>query len=149
MPEYLATLYAALIGAVVGSGGAVIVENLFARHREESRKREVLVQRYLYQLQDAAESLQYRLKNLGERSQEWLAQQLSDYPAYLETTTLYALGRVLAVERMEACGILMDNLQVLHENGQAIESNCLCELDIASRCNIQFTKYLSSASTSF
>jgi hypothetical protein len=131
MPEYLAQIYAALIGAVIGSVGAVIVENLFARRREESRKREVLVQQYLYQLQDAAESLRYRLKNLEARPQPWFEQELSDYRAYLETTTLYALGRVLAVEhifaleavypqlniaypklRQQLIGLRIDNLQV-------------------------------------
>jgi len=114
MPEYLATLFGALIGAVIGSVGAVIIENWLARRGEESRKREVLVQRYLYQLQDAAESLRYRLANLGDRRQAWYARELGDYHNYLETTTLYALGRVLAVEHIFALEAVYPQLDIAY-----------------------------------
>jgi hypothetical protein len=89
----LATLLAALIGAVIGSVGAVIVAYLLARRAEEARTRSALVQRYLYQLQEAAESLWYRLtrREAYDRGGD-----------YWETTMLYTLGRVLAIERIFA-----------------------------------------------
>ena len=104
MPEYLATLIAALIGAIIGSVVPGILAHFLTIRREESLKRELLVQRYLYQLQDAAESLRYRITNLEDRKLLY-AQQIglgNYYRDYLETTILYALGRVLAVEHIFA-----------------------------------------------
>jgi hypothetical protein len=97
MLEYAPTLLAALIGAVVGSVGAVLAEHWLSRRYEESRRRETLVQRYLFQLQDAAEALWYRLNNLTFEHGRFVMPD-----DYFETTTLYALGRVLAVERILA-----------------------------------------------
>jgi site-specific DNA recombinase len=44
--------------------------------------------------------------------------------------------RLSADGSMEACGILRDNLHVLYENGQAIESNGVCENELASPSTI-------------
>jgi len=109
MPEYVATLLGALIGAVIGSVGSVVVENRLARRDEESRKREALVQRYLYQLQDAAESLWYRLRNVGKvgRIPLW-------GDPYWETTMLYALGRMLAIERIFALEAVYPQLDIAY-----------------------------------
>jgi site-specific DNA recombinase len=41
--------------------------------------------------------------------------------------------RLSADERMEACGILKDNLHVPYENGQTADSNGLCENELASQ----------------
>jgi hypothetical protein len=112
--ECLATLFAALIGALFGSVGAVIVENLYARRSEESRKREVLVQRYLYRLQDAAESLLYRLRNLGGGEPNSDSEENEDHRKYRETTMLYALGRVLAVERIFALEAVYPQLDIAY-----------------------------------
>jgi hypothetical protein len=60
-----ATVLAALIGAVIGSLGAVLVEAHLKRRAEETARRQILVRRYLFQLQDAAESLWFRLYNLN------------------------------------------------------------------------------------
>jgi hypothetical protein len=100
--ECLATIFAALFGAFFGSVGAVILANWYARRGEESRKREILVQRYLYQLQDAAEALLYRLRNLGDGEPNSDSEENAEHVQYRETTMLYALGRVLAVERIFA-----------------------------------------------
>jgi hypothetical protein len=51
MPENVTTLIAALVGALIGSVGAVVVENLYELRAEELRVRQNLTQRYLFQLQ--------------------------------------------------------------------------------------------------
>lgn len=61
----------------------------------ERERRDALLQRYLAQLQDACDSLWFRLKNLAyERA------DLATDPDYLVTTTMYTLGRTLGIERM-------------------------------------------------
>jgi hypothetical protein len=97
MLEYVTTLLAALIGAVMGSVGAVLTGHLLTRRAEERHRREALVQRYLFQLQDAVEALWYRLDNLALHDGRYVMVN-----AYFETTTLFALGKVLAVGRIMA-----------------------------------------------
>jgi hypothetical protein len=109
MPQWLASLIAALIGASVGSIGAVLASGVLKRRAEFSERREALVQRYLYQLQDSAESLWYRLHNLLEEDGRTLMED-----EYFETTTLYALGRVLAIERSLALEGVYPQLERLY-----------------------------------
>lgn len=109
MPQWLASLIAALIGASVGSIGAVIASDWRKRKAEIRERREALVQRYLYQLQDSAVSLWYRLDNLERRSG-----RLVMPGPYFETTTLYALGRVLAIERLLALEGVYPQLATLY-----------------------------------
>lgn len=97
MPEYMSTLLAALIGAVIGSVGAVFAEYWLTRRTEESQRRQMMSQRYLFQFQDAVEALWYRLNNLTFMGGRFVMPD-----DYFETTTLYALGRVLANERILA-----------------------------------------------
>jgi hypothetical protein len=104
MPEYtstlisaMAVLISALIGAIIGSIGAVIVEKQLEAKAEESSARANLVQRYLFQLQDSVEALWYRLNNLAFQQGRFVMEN-----EYFEVTTLYALGRVLAMERILA-----------------------------------------------
>jgi hypothetical protein len=92
-----ATVLAALIGATVGSLGAVWL-TVRARRADEARARRLaVVKRYLFQLQDAADTLWFRVDNLRNRGGRWV---MSD--DYFAESTLYALGRVLAVERVFA-----------------------------------------------
>jgi hypothetical protein len=94
------TILVALIGAVGGSLGAVW---LAARHRrleEERARQRVVVERHLFQLQDAVESLWHRLDNLKNDVGRSV---MSD--DYFAQTTLYALGRVLAIERILGLGV--------------------------------------------
>jgi hypothetical protein len=98
MPTYVATLLGALIGALIGSVGAVLIRHWLTIRREENRAREELVQRHLFQLQDATESLWFRLHNLAFRGG---VAAMRD-PKYFKITTLYALGKLLAVERIFA-----------------------------------------------
>jgi hypothetical protein len=97
MPTWLASLLAALIGAGAGSIGAVLTSDWRKRKAETSERREALVQRYLFQLQDACETLWYRLDNVSRKGGRLVMDD-----AYFETTSLYALGRVLAIERLLA-----------------------------------------------
>jgi hypothetical protein len=89
------TLVAAFIGALVGSIGSVLVEEFLRRRREHREEREALVRRFVFPLQDAVEALWHRLFNMGyEGGRGAMTRE------YLRTTTVYALGRVLAAERM-------------------------------------------------
>jgi hypothetical protein len=116
-----ATVLAALIGAVIGSLGAVLVEARVKRRAEEAARREILMRRYLFQLQDAAESLWFRLYNLNERGGRYV---MSD--EYFATTTMYALGRVLAIERILGLEGIYPELEALYpELGEFLKGNRL------------------------
>jgi hypothetical protein len=65
MFDFGSTIVAALIGSVIGSVGAVLADHWMTGRSEKFHKREMLVQRYLFQLQDALELLWFRLRNLA------------------------------------------------------------------------------------
>jgi len=88
------TVVAAFVGAVVGSVGSVLVEELLRRRREYRQQREALVRRYLFPLQDASEALWHRFYNIGHEGGRGVMSE-----EYFHTTTVYALGRVFAAER--------------------------------------------------
>jgi hypothetical protein len=90
-----ATILAALIGAMIGSVGSILLDAWLRGNREKRRKRDELVQRYLLQLQDAVEGLWYRIDNLARRGGRAVMED-----RYFEISTLYALGRVIAYERI-------------------------------------------------
>jgi hypothetical protein len=91
----MATVVAAFIGAILGSIGAVVIEQTLHGFRERRRRREALVHQYLFQLQDAVEALWHRVYNV--RHEGGIGAMT---PEYRQTTTVYALGRVLAAERV-------------------------------------------------
>jgi hypothetical protein len=91
------TLLSTLAGGAIAFG-TVLLQQRSARRAEADSRRERLRSRYLYQLQDAADSLWFRLHNLTERSGAPVMDARD--PLYREVTTLYALGRLLAVHRM-------------------------------------------------
>jgi hypothetical protein len=97
VPEWLVTLLSTLAGGAIAFG-TVLLQQRSARQAEADARRERLTTRYLYQLQDAADSLWFRLDNLSERSGAPVMDARD--PLYREVTTLYALGRLLAVQRM-------------------------------------------------
>src|SRR5215208_123611 len=70
-----------------------------ARDELNSAQRE-LAQRYLFQLDDAVDSLRYRIRNWAKRSGETFSERRD--PGYWRITTLYAFGRALAAERVLA-----------------------------------------------
>jgi len=81
----------AVIAVLAGAAATYFFQGWRARRE----RRNVLLTRYLAQLQDASESLWYRLLNLAYER----ASQASD-ETYLVTTTMYTLGRALGLERM-------------------------------------------------
>jgi hypothetical protein len=97
VPEWLVTLLSTLAGGAIAFG-TVLLQQRSARKAEADSRRALLTTRYLYQLHDAAESLWFRLDNLSKRSGAPVMD--AHDPLYREVTTLYALGRLLAVERM-------------------------------------------------
>ena len=70
----------------------------------------MLIRRYLYSLQDASESLWYRLHNLAFEDGKLVMKK-----GYFETSTLYALGRVLAIERILALDGVYPQLDDVYE----------------------------------
>ena len=80
----------AVVAVLVGAAATFAIQEW----RAERSRREVILTRYLAQLQDACESLWFRLKNLAYDK----AASVST-PEYLVTTTMYTLGRVLGIER--------------------------------------------------
>jgi hypothetical protein len=87
-------LLQSLVGVIAVLAGAAATY-FFQAWRVKRERRNVLLTRYLAQLQDACESLWYRLRNLAyDRA------SLASSEAYLVTTTMYTLGRALGVERM-------------------------------------------------
>jgi len=69
----------------------------FGQWRAERELRDVLLRRYLAQLQDSCESLWFRLKNIAYERADTATDE-----EYLVTTTMYTLGRALGIERMLA-----------------------------------------------
>ncbi len=109
MSDFVTTILAALIGSVIGSVGAVLTDHWLAGRSEKFHRREILVQRYLFQLQDALEMLYYRFRNLAFQGGQYV---MTD--DYFEETTLYALGRVLALERIFALEAVYPQLDSIY-----------------------------------
>ncbi len=109
MADFVSTIIAALIGSVIGSVGAVLTDHWLTGRSEKYHRRELLVQRYLFQLQDALERLHNRLDNLANRGGKYV---MSD--EYFEESTLYAVGRVLAIERIFALEAVYPQLDTIY-----------------------------------
>lgn len=121
MPDFLTTILAALIGSVIGSVGAVLADHWLTGRTERFHKRELLVQRYLFQLQDALEMLYYRFHNLAFREGKSV---MTD--EYFEQTTLYALGRLLALERIFALEAVYPQLDSIYPGlGKFLRENSI------------------------
>src|SRR3954464_6359307 len=117
MSDAIIGLFGALIGGAAALGGAVMQarsaehaeirrsENAVRQAREDADRRaselfHALAQAYLFQLQDAVESLRYRIQNWTDRGGPKYAE--SKDPGYWKITTLYALARALGAERVLA-----------------------------------------------
>ena len=92
--EVLSTVFASLIGAVLGSLGSQWLRHRFQTQAELGRTRRDVAPRHLIQLQDTMESLYFRLRNLSTRPDRNLWQ----YP-YYTVSSLYALANFLAHKR--------------------------------------------------
>ena len=109
MFDFASTIVAALIGSIIGSVGAVLADHWMTGRNEKFHKREMLVQRYLFQLQDALEMSWYRLHNLVIHDGKYIMAE-----EYYTITTLYALGRVLALERIFALEAVYPQLDAIY-----------------------------------
>jgi hypothetical protein len=100
MLEPVTTVVAALIGAIIGSVGAVLLAQYFTFKSEKRHRQEMLTERYLFQLQDALAMLWFRLKNVAFQGGRNYMLQVYGSDDYYLSTTLYAIGKVLALERI-------------------------------------------------
>jgi hypothetical protein len=114
MADTWATIVAALIGASLGSLGPKIYETLSRHRAEKEQLRQEVVERYLFQLQAAVDDLWYRLDNLKTPNRD------SQNDEYFKVSTLYALGRVLAYDRILHLEGIYPRLERLHA-GKATE----------------------------
>ena len=113
MSEALIGLLGALVGGVAALGGALLQARTAQRQaRDEADRRaseadrraseafHALAQRYLFQLQEAVDSLRSRIANWAHYGGREYS-ELKD-PGYWEPTTIYAFGRALGAERILA-----------------------------------------------
>jgi hypothetical protein len=107
--DFVSTIVAALIGSIIGAVGAVFTDHWLTGRSEKLHRREILIQRYLFQLQDALEMLGYRLENLVVQGGRSVMSK-----EYFQTTTLYAFGRVLAMERIFALEAVYPQLDAIY-----------------------------------
>lgn len=92
--DVFSTAVAALIGAVLGSLGAVWLGGRIASRHEDERVRRKLARNHLIQLQDGLESLWYRLESFAHsRRRNFVDDE------YFLTSSIYAIGNVLAQKR--------------------------------------------------
>jgi hypothetical protein len=93
--DTIATIVAALLGGVLGSLGAQWLGERYRQNQTiESTRRDVAV-RHLVQLQDALESLWFRIDNLANRGGRQVMQS-----NYYELSTIYVIGYALAHKRL-------------------------------------------------
>jgi hypothetical protein len=95
MSESAATVFAALIGAVLGSLGTQLFADRLQRVRERQKTMSNLAQLYLLQVKDATRSLWFRLYNIVARG--GLGRMDKEY--YIPSM-LFTLGSLLAYKRL-------------------------------------------------
>jgi hypothetical protein len=101
MPGDVFTVIAALLGGAAGAIGGQVIGHLLERKRTAAVNRSQLVGGYLWQMQDASESLWRRLQNLAEQPGPTVIRD-----TYYEESTLYAIARFLAQkQRLGADGV--------------------------------------------
>ena len=86
MADDFITIIAALIGAVVGSLGAKLLDESLKRRAEKASLRQSLINQYLSQLQYAIDSLWHRLGTLKGPG----SHNIND--KYYEASTLFSLA---------------------------------------------------------
>ena len=94
MADDFITVIAALIGAVVGSLGAKLIDELLKRKAEAASLRQSIIYQYLLELQFAIDSLWHRLDTLKGPGSHNI------HDKYYEASTLYSLACVLAYRRI-------------------------------------------------
>lgn len=91
MSTQLAALIFAALGTFLGAG----IQYFFQRHSAARQERREIIEVHLLQLQNAAESLFYRMNNLLDGGGRGVMKD-----EYFRTTSLYIIGKVLAQEAL-------------------------------------------------
>jgi hypothetical protein len=94
------TLVGALIGAVGGSIGGNFITDWLSRKAEKQKLSKFITDKYLIQLQYLLESLYFRFHNMKERGGSSYMKHIKGNEDYYITSSLYALGSVLAYHRL-------------------------------------------------
>jgi hypothetical protein len=112
---------AAIAGAALQARSAARLQRAEAAEREKQReagtatelreRRRLLARWYLYQLEDAVQSLLRRVENWAHRGGPDFAE--GRYPGYWDVTSLYALARALGAERLLALEGIYVELEAL------------------------------------
>jgi hypothetical protein len=82
---------------LVSAGAGVLITKLWELQSEKRRERQEIVAKYLSQLQDAVDTLWSRMEGIRNSPSSY------DFEGtYFQDTNVYAMGRVLAIERVIA-----------------------------------------------
>jgi hypothetical protein len=108
--ESVATIAAALIGGVIGSLGAQWLGERYRRQQAVQATRRAVAVRHLVQLQDALESLWFRIDNLAHKGGRGVMD-----PDYYEVSSVYVLAYALAQERLLTIDGALAELDVFGE----------------------------------
>jgi hypothetical protein len=87
--------FSGLIFAVFGTFFGALIQYYFQRHSAARQERREIIEVHLLQLQNAAESLYYRMNN----QLDWEGKSVMG-DEYFRTTSLYIIGRILAQESL-------------------------------------------------
>ena len=96
----LISLSGALIGAIGGSLGGNLLTDWLSRKTEREKISKNITDKYLIQLQYSLESLYFRLYNMKEAGGSHYMKHIKGNDEYYITSSLYALGSVLAYHRL-------------------------------------------------
>jgi hypothetical protein len=98
--ENLVSLIGALIGATGGSIGGNFFTDWLSRKAEKQKLSKYITDKYLIQLQYLLESLYFRFQNMKEKGGASYMKLIKGNEDYYLTSSLYALGSVLAYHRL-------------------------------------------------
>jgi hypothetical protein len=104
MSGVISTLLGAIVGGLAAIAGAALQVRSAARlrreevARQEKERRRLLARRYLYQFEDAVDSLLHRVDNWSRRAGHEFTEAV--HPGYWEITSLYILARALGAEHI-------------------------------------------------
>lgn len=96
----IVSLVGAMIGAISGSIGGNFFTYWLSRKAEKQKLSKYITDKYLIQLQYLLESLYFRFQNMNERGGSRYMKLIKGNEDYYITSSLYALGSVLAYHRL-------------------------------------------------
>jgi len=119
-------LVGALIGAIGRSLGGNFLTDWLSRKAEKQKLSKYITDKYLIQLQYLLESLYFRLYNMKERGGSSYMKHIKGNEEYYITSSLYALGSVLAYHRLLLFEGIYSQIESLYPK---VGSGLLNELD--------------------